>query len=127
MRPARPRLLRGSAAIFAWVFVVGLAAGCPSAEVSRALGAKCDEKAECDERCMPPSELSPGGFCTLSCLDGGDCPAGSVCADVEGGVCLFACEVDRNCEFLGEDWECDDRISLPEGSEEVRGCLGSDA
>ncbi len=99
-----------------------------SAEVSRAVGAMCDEKAECDERCMPPDALTPGGFCTLSCLNDGDCPADTRCADVEGGVCLFACQHDLQCEFLGQDWGCSEEELLsddPEEIDEVEVCLGS--
>jgi hypothetical protein len=117
---ALPRL-----AIATLVVAAGLAlSGCQSAEVSRAVGARCNAKAECDERCQPPSDEFPGGFCTLSCLDDGDCPDGTRCADVAGGICLFPCELDDECLFLGEIWICDERPPLPGNDDEVSVCLG---
>lgn len=101
--------------------------GCQGAEVSRAVGARCDQKGECDERCLPPSEAFPGGFCTLSCLDDQDCTGDTRCVDVAGGICLFPCTIDGDCAFLGVPWNCEDAVTLSyERQEEVRICLGSD-
>lgn len=106
--------------------LVAMAAGCPSADVSRAVGARCDEKAECDERCLPPSERFPGGFCTLSCLGDGDCTGDTRCVDVAGGICLFPCEVGEDCSFLGDSWSCEQAVALFAEDEEVSVCLGSE-
>jgi hypothetical protein len=93
-----------------------------SSEVSRELGARCDAKEECAERCLPPGAEFPGGLCTRSCLADADCPAGAACADEEGGVCLFVCVVDGDCAFLGGGWRCDGKDALPMG--EARVCIG---
>jgi hypothetical protein len=98
-------------------------AGCGvSSDVSRTVGARCDAMDECDERCLPPSDDHPGGFCTVSCLDEGDCPAGTACVDEAGGVCLFACASDRQCEFLGPGWSCESRDHIAGGEVDV--CRG---
>lgn len=105
--------------------IAGLFAGCSvGGEVSRELGARCDTKEECDERCLPPAEGFPGGFCTLSCTGAGQCPSRASCADTEGGVCLFNCVEDSDCAFLGAGWGC---RSMPSPSEEtVSVCAGTE-
>lgn len=117
------RLRRARAACLLSLFALG--AACQSAEVSRAVGARCEEKAECDERCQPPSASFPGGFCTLSCLGDGDCPGETRCVDVAGGICLFSCGGDEDCGFLGEAWACGEEEAIPAGDERVSVCLGS--
>ena len=114
MRPARLAI--------ALAALAALALGCVSSEVSRAVGARCDDKEDCDERCLAPSAQAPGGFCSLSCLESQDCPSGTRCADVEGGVCLFACDEAVDCEFLGSGWRCAGVDGLPSG--EVMACIG---
>lgn len=101
-----------------------LLAGCGiDRSVSRQLGARCDDKSECDERCLVGDDF-PGGLCSLTCADSAECPDGSVCADLEGGVCLFACDEADACAFLGESWVCStvDRRG-EEGQESA--CVGS--
>jgi hypothetical protein len=81
------------------------------------VGARCDSKSECDERCLRSGTTFPGGFCTLSCLGEGDCASSTACVcafnddciDREGGICLFECEADRDCQFLGEGWFCKEK------------------
>lgn len=90
---------------FAIPLVAALAACGADAPVSRELGARCDDKSECDERCLS-GDAFPGGLCSLSCEGPGGCPDGAVCADLEGGVCLFACRSAGACEFLGDGWSC---------------------
>ena len=86
--------------------LVAALAACNTSDVSRAIGAICDSNDECDQRCLLPSPEFPQGFCTISCDDHNDCSGGALCVDIDGGVCLFACEADVNCEFLGDDWMC---------------------
>jgi len=104
--------------------VVVTASACGiSSDVSRDLGARCDTKDECNERCLlPTAQESPGGFCTLQCVDDSDCPGGSKCADVEGGVCLFTCTDNTNCEFLGTGWSCNMTDTRPNGEAMI--CIG---
>ncbi len=102
--------------------LVAAGPGCGvSSDVSRELGARCDTMDECDERCLAGSRF-PGGFCSATCDDDGDCPDGAVCADLNGGVCLFDCDGAAACEFLGTDWEC--RSADGAGGGEVMVCVG---
>lgn len=86
-----------------------------SSDVSREVGARCDERSECDDRCLPPDDF-PGGFCSTSCETSGDCPSDAACVDTEGGVCLFRCIEDPDCEFLGAGWSCQ---ALPTRADET--------
>lgn len=98
--------------------------GCVSSDVSRELGARCDDSDECDDRCLTGAQF-PDGLCTTTCDDGGDCPGNAACADLAGGVCLFECEDDTHCEFLGDGWRC--RVEVEHGGapdEEVTVCVG---
>ena len=108
------------------VVAILVASGCDSADVSRAVGARCDVKAECDERCQPPSPTFPAGFCTLSCLRPQDCPAGTRCVDIDGGICVFPCEADEECAFMGDRWGCVEQDAIPPQEGEVFVCLGSE-
>ncbi len=107
-------------AIFASLLALG--AACGGSDVSRAVGARCDDSSECDDRCLLLDADFPGGFCTLSCDDDADCPDDARCVEDEGGVCLFACEAEPGCDFLGEGWSCVTRAGRPEG--EARVCRG---
>jgi len=105
-----------------WIAAFAVAAACsPDSDVSRTLGARCDTKADCQETCAPDPEY-PGGFCTLTCLRASDCPSGATCVAEEGGVCLFECDLDSECDFLGPGWICADVGAVPDG--EVRACRG---
>lgn len=111
------------------------AAGCDSdSMVSRDFGARCERHADCDERCLLDLDTNryPDGFCSTSCDSDRDCADGAVCAELEGGVCLFACDDPGSCSFLGVGWDCvphiehaSDRTSrAPEQPLEVHVCLG---
>ena len=100
-----------------------LFAACQHSDVSRQIGARCDRSADCDERCLVPSADYPGGFCTISCSDRSECPSDTTCADREGGVCLFVCESDPDCTFLGVGWQCQD-ADLRGGGIKVMVCRG---
>ena len=89
----------------ALIGLLGLLACSTSSDVSRELGARCDDGDDCDARCLPPADF-PGGFCSISCEGDGDCPSDAGCVDLEGGVCLFQCADDAACRFLGEGWAC---------------------
>lgn len=100
-------------------------AGCGvDADVSRTLGARCDRSAECDDRCLPPGEDFPGGFCSVSCESSGDCPSGASCTATEAGVCLFDCAGDADCAFLGAGWRCIEDALRADPAREVRVCRG---
>ncbi len=94
-----------------------------ASDVSRDVGARCESRDDCNDRCLPPTgQESPAGFCTLQCVDDGDCPSGTACIDFEGGVCLFTCTDNAGCEFLGAGWGCDSRDARPNGEAMV--CIG---
>jgi hypothetical protein len=112
-------------AVLAAALIAATAAGCGvDSPVSRELGARCDMKDDCDERCLFPSREFPGGFCTLSCATSADCARGASCAGVEGGVCLFNCLSESHCDFLGAGWRCES-MEGRDGSE-VMVCIGED-
>jgi hypothetical protein len=103
--------------------LVALVAGCPSSDVSRSLGARCDVSAECDDRCLAPSPDWPGGFCTITCDTHTDCPADAACIDEDGGVCAFTCGSDPACRFLGPDYACKERNARADATK-VMVCRG---
>ncbi|MDB4959351.1 MAG: hypothetical protein JWO36_6920 [Myxococcales bacterium] len=81
-------------------------AGCQSSDVSRAIGARCDLNAECDEKCLVDSHW-PGGFCTLICDTNQKCGDHGVCIQEQGGgLCAFSCGSDPDCAFLGTGYMC---------------------
>lgn len=89
--------------------LVGVACGV-DADVSRAIGARCDRSTECEDRCLTASGDWPGGFCTLSCATDQDCPEATLCIREDGaGACLFTCADDRGCAFLGSGYACSER------------------
>ncbi len=109
--------------------MLALAAGlslftaCGSSDVSRELGAQCQAKRDCDERCLSGEDF-PSGMCTLSCETDQDCPTLSRCIDAEGGVCLYRCQVPADCEFLGTGWNCLAQERREVAGEEVLVCIG---
>jgi hypothetical protein len=92
--------------------------------VSRAVGARCDSSSECDDRCLPEGAGYPGGFCTLICNTSSECPSDAPCVDREGGVCLFECATDANCEFLGDGYQCKDEQLRENPAQKVKTCRG---
>ena len=100
-------------------------AACQDADVSRAVGARCDRSSECEDRCLAPSGDWPGGFCTLDCDRDDDCPADTACIrEDNGGVCAYLCETDPGCAFLGGGYGCKDRDAIVEGDPKVLVCRG---
>lgn len=56
----------------------------------------------------------PDGTCTLPCRSHRDCPGGTACVDVRGGLCLIACTNDLHCR---ERYACRARDSRGERGE----------
>lgn len=56
------------------------------------VGGPCGSDFDCAPgiRCERGGEF-PQGTCTLPCRGHYDCPIGTACVDVKGGVCLVAC------------------------------------
>ena len=88
------------------VALVAVLAACSvSSDVSREIGARCDDQDQCDDRCLTGPRF-PDGMCSRSCDDDGDCPDGASCVNLSGGACLYACTADPGCAFLGDGWRC---------------------
>jgi hypothetical protein len=105
--------------------LLGALIACGGADVSRLLGAQCDVTAECDDRCLAPGNDYPDGFCTLDCSSNAECPEDSDCVDLEGGVCLFTCNVAEDCVFLGPGWTCREENLREDQNARSRICAGS--
>jgi len=77
------------------------AAGCARG-ANRLVGESCTVNGDCRDLCATGGDF-PGGFCTTACFDDRDCPGGTVCTDIDGGICLFECDSDDVCtELLGD-------------------------
>lgn len=88
------------------MLILAFVVSCNGDEISREIGARCDQKNECEELCLVGDDF-PGGFCSLSCFGDGDCVGGSQCVELSDlGVCMFPCAEAIECEFLGEEWTC---------------------
>ncbi|MCP4445940.1 MAG: hypothetical protein GY811_11430 [Myxococcales bacterium] len=92
--------------------------------MSRSLGAQCESRDDCDERCLRGDDY-PDGMCTTSCESDRDCPLAARCIDEEGGVCMYSCGDAADCEFLGSGWDCKDKDAREDGALEVEVCFGS--
>jgi hypothetical protein len=84
------------------------------------VGATCRDDRDCADECLRGSDY-PGGFCTLACRDDRDCPDDAICVDRDGFVCLYACDVDADCDFLGP-YRCKDEQDWT--GRNVGACLG---
>lgn len=123
--PRSDRLARAALALCAAIAAAGLGGCSPSSDVSREIGAVCQERDQCDDRCLVGGRY-PDGFCTQSCESDADCPDDATCVDREGGVCLFTCGDLTDCLFLGDDWRC--RVQPERGggeNDEVMVCMGT--
>ncbi len=92
--------------------VVGLAsfAGCgdsssgTASNTSTLVGGPCMNGSDCDKGLCQSSSQFPGGVCTLSCGNTGQCPSNSTCAELLGGwVCLVNCDTTEECRT---QWSC---------------------
>ena len=106
---------------FALLLAVGF--GCSSSDVSRSLGAQCERRSDCDERCLRGDDY-PDGMCTTSCETDRDCPSEAQCVDEEGGVCMYGCQERAQCEFLGAAWDCIAKSPREDDVEDVLVCFG---
>jgi hypothetical protein len=108
-----------------WVLLAS--AACGSDDVDRGLGARCGANSDCDVKCLPPGSEYPGGMCTSVCLSDAECRSDATCVEREGGVCLFRCRDDGDCDFLGElngqRWTCQPDESIADAT--VMVCLGT--
>lgn len=117
---------RAVAALIGAVLAAMLAGCSPSSEISRELGARCDTADECVDRCLPPGAQFPGGMCSVACERAPDCPGATTCSDVEGGACLFTCDVDSECELrLGAGWACRAVPVHEEPTRQAKVCVGA--
>ncbi len=129
-RSTRSRLVVGWAVVLAGALpLLTLTAACDPFEVSRALGARCEDRGDCLDSCLEPSARTPGGFCTIECLSDAECSAEAACVDERGGVCLLRCLTDADCAFLGETaglaWAC---APLPtKAGATANACIGAGA
>jgi len=105
--------------------VLALLISCSSSDVSRRLGAQCDTRDDCEERCERGGEY-PDGFCTTACETDNDCDPSARCVDKEGGICLYGCEATPDCDFLGTGWSCDTEDLRENSDMEVLICIGDD-
>lgn len=88
------------------VTLIAVLAACSvSSDVSREIGARCDDQDECDNRCLTGPRF-PGGMCSRGCDTEADCPGGASCVAPAGGSCLYSCRDDQDCDFLGNGWAC---------------------
>lgn len=108
------------------VAILAVLAACSvSSDVSREIGARCDDQDECDDRCLTGGRF-PGGMCSRGCDDDADCPDGTACVVAAGGSCLYACGGDPGCNFLGQGWSClPERERGGEPDATVMVCVGS--
>ena len=106
-----------------FVLVLGLWTACQSSDVSRAVGARCDSNADCDQKCETPSNAWPGGFCTVLCDTDANCPENTRCVDEAGGICAFTCAADPECAFLGAGYMCK-QVDSHGGGTKVNACRG---
>lgn len=104
-------------------FLLAFLIACGGSDVSRAVGARCDTVDDCDDRCLGPSTDYPAGFCTVDCSSGADCPDGE-CVERDGGVCLFRCDSDNACLFLGDGWTCHEDSLRSNPQQKVMVCRG---
>src|SRR6185295_2898717 len=100
-----------------------LIGACGGDKVDREVGARCEVETDCVDRCLGPNGDYPEGFCSIDCVNNRDCPDDASCVDREGGVCLFNCGDNADCNFLGQGWFCEN-TKLRETDVKVGVCRG---
>lgn len=88
--------------------VAFLAACSNEPRVDTVIGATCIDDRDCDTKCARGGDFADG-FCTLPCRDDRDCTTDTICAEAQGGICLFACVAHSDCDFLGPAYFCRDK------------------
>ncbi|MCC6746886.1 MAG: hypothetical protein IT371_04460 [Deltaproteobacteria bacterium] len=79
--------------------VVGAGCGSSVGVTGREVGGTCSPAEPCDTGsiCLLEGDF-PGGMCSIYCAAGDQaCPAGSVCVNKSGGLCLPACASPADC------------------------------
>lgn len=106
--------------------VLGLwAMGCGIDDVGatgRMVGGRCVASGDCVQRCLTGSKF-PGGYCTVGCGADRDCPGGSACVALDGGVCLATCSTSRQCVPFGSGYGCA-AVASQWGSPGALACVG---
>lgn len=102
--------------------VLGLLLSPGCALDTRTVGAMCVDELDCSSGsiCRSGSRF-PGNVCTVICNEEFDCRSGASCVDIEGGMCLFDCETDADCEREG--YTCQD-VTARRIAGTVRVCIG---
>ena len=71
---------------------------------STVTGGPCMNNTECDYLLCQQGTEFPGGVCTISCGNSGQCASGSSCAELAAGwLCLVDCMSDTDCR---DQWGC---------------------
>lgn len=105
---------------FLAITLVVLAACGGSSQIDDVVGATCGRDSDCADRCYTGGAF-PEGFCSISCRSDRDCPSDTVCADKEGGVCMFLCSA-LDCSRLGPRWRCKEEDNRGGGKDLI--CTG---
>lgn len=88
------------------------------------VGGPCMNNTECDQRLCEMGTDFPGGMCTISCGNSGQCPQGSSCAELATGwVCLVNCVSTADCRT---DYVCEPVTEAgTNGGSMVTVCIGA--
>lgn len=75
------------------------------------IGAECASAAQClgpGATCLTGSELVPNGYCSKSCLGGGECPLGSTCLQTSGteAYCFGECDPEADSRQCRPGYGC---------------------
>jgi hypothetical protein len=79
------------------------------------VGAVCSKDSDCAKRCTLLADFG-NGMCTRPCASDPDCPKGTRCVAVEGGICALSCRTTSDCSGFGQTFVCESK-SQPGGGE----------
>jgi hypothetical protein len=90
---------------------------------STLVGGPCMNGSDCDEGLCQMGAQYPGGVCTISCGNTGQCPSNSTCAELDGGwVCLVNCQATEECRT---QWTCEAVVEAGTNGGSVKSvCIG---
>jgi len=81
------------------------------------IGMMCSASADCGDGgfCVGESDGFPGGYCTTTCGDGVECPAGSICVQVDMTTswCLDSCDATATERTCRAGYGCATSFDLP--------------